>query len=160
MLGDKVLLQIFGLGAISGLRTMSGPALLARSLEQHPPEQWPHEAIRQVATAPAPTLLAMMAAGELVADKLPFISARIAPVALAGRATSGALTGVVLSLLHKRSPLLGALVGSGAAVAGAFAGYHARRWLTVEKGLPDFPVALLEDGLVLALGTRLAGLRK
>lgn len=149
------LIQTIGLGAISGLRTMSGPTFLARALQQNPADAWPHDALRQLATEPAPTLLQLMAAGELFADKLPFVPARIMPFALAGRAASGATVGATLGLLQKQSPLLGALLGGTAAVATAFAGYHARRWLTVEKGLPDFPVALLEDGIVLAVGTRL-----
>jgi uncharacterized membrane protein len=147
--------QIIGLGAISGLRTMSGPAFLARSLKQDPPARWPHPLVHQLGTEPSPTLVQLMAAGELMADKLPFIPARIKPEALAGRAMSGAFVGVTLSLLKQRSPLVGALLGGAAAVLAAFAGYHARRRLTVDGPLPDFVVALLEDGLVLALGTQL-----
>ena len=157
MMEKRTVLQICGLGAISGLRTMSGLALLARALQQRPPQHWPHAVVRRMATEPAPTLLQLMAAGELVADKLPFLSARTAPPALAGRATSGAVVGATVSMLHDRSPLLGAALGGSAALVAAFAGYHARRLLTGEERLPDFLVALLEDGLVWGLGKRLAG---
>lgn len=147
--------QIIGLGAISGLRTMSGPAFLTRSLKQDPPAHWPNELVYQLGTEPSPTLIQLMAAGELVADKLPIIPARIKPEALAGRAMSGAFVGATLSLLRERSPVAGALLGGGAAVLAAFAGYHARRRLTVDGPFPDFLVALLEDALVLALGRQL-----
>lgn len=148
------LLKVIGLGAISGLRSMSGPAFLTSSLQkdrdklQGTPFAWLGSPI----TA---TLFTLMSAGELVVDKIPGIPPRTDPPALAARALSGALVGSGVRAAAGQSRLAGAVLGSLAAVTGAFAGYQARRFLTTEGGLPDPPVALAEDALVLATGNLL-----
>ncbi|HZD11643.1 MAG TPA: DUF4126 family protein [Candidatus Binatia bacterium] len=148
-------LQIIGLGAICGLRSMSGPALLARYLHGNQPRHWPHAAVRWLSSEPVPTLLALMAGGELVADKLPLMPARIEPLPLAGRAASGALVGAILAGVEERPALPGAVLGAVAAVLAATAGYHARRFLTQEDGLPDPLIAVVEDALVLGVAKSL-----
>ena len=107
----------------------------------------------------------LLAAGELIGDKLPNTPARTAAVPLLGRMALGATAGVVLAfasesaesssptgmgsdLVSKLAPALG--FGALGGLLGTFATFHARRGLTKQAGLPDFPVALLEDGLVLA----------
>ncbi len=155
MASNGSLLQSAGLGAITGLRSMSGMAMLARRLQQRPPQQWPHPLLQRLAREPFASLTALLAAGEMAADKLPFIPARTDPLPLTGRAVLGAAVGAAAGLLEEQPWWAGAIFGSAAAVATAFAGYHARRLLTGEDGLPDPIVAVLEDGLVLGLGRRL-----
>ena len=46
----------------------------------------------------------------------------------------------------------GAVLGGLGALAGSFAFYHLRYFLTHEKGLPDPVVALAEDALAIGLG--------
>src|ERR1700753_2312839 len=99
------------LGAISGMRSMSGTALVSQlakagtvalkdsgfGLLSHP--------------ATANTLTAL-AVAEFVADKLPFVPARTEPLPLAARAVTGALAGAAVSYSRKRSFLLGGLLGA------------------------------------------------
>jgi uncharacterized membrane protein len=127
------------IGAATGLRTMMAPAALSRARHVHPA---------------ARALLLAAAAGELVADKLPGIPNRIEPGPLLGRITTGAIAGGVLARRNRRSAAAGALLGGAAAAAGAVAGYHARRALTQEAGLPDLPVALAEDMLAITAARR------
>lgn len=154
---DRGFVRIVGLGFVSGLRSMAGPALLARHLKQNPPEKWPHPLLRLVGEEPAVSLVQLFAGGELIADKLPFVPARTDPLPLAGRAASGAAVGAALSALEGWSPWVGAALGGAAAMAGAAAGYQARRALTRGKGLPDMAVALAEDAVVASVGRKVLG---
>jgi uncharacterized membrane protein len=91
--------------------------------------------------------VAAAAAIELVCDKLPFMPARTKPFGLACRVVSGGFCGATVAGLADGSKVLGALCGAAAAVASAFSGCNIRRYLTVEIGWPDFPVALVEDAI-------------
>lgn len=68
---------------------------------------------------------------------------------------SSALLGAATGL--RSMAARGALLGGAAAIVAAYAGYHARRMLVHNIGLPDLPVALCED--VLAIGIARGALR-
>jgi len=90
-------------------------------------------------------VFSLLAIGELIADKLPFIPSRTEPGPLVVRFVFGAACGVALALTGGAGWFAGALLGGIGGVAGAYAGYYLRRWLTLDRGLPDFPIAVLED---------------
>lgn len=92
----------------------------------------------------------LLAIGELIADKLPFIPARTQIGPLVARIVFGALCGAALCVSGGASLLLGALLGAVGGVAGAFAGYNYRRVLSPGSKIPDLLIALLED--VVAVG--------
>ena len=96
-------------------------------------------------------LAATLAAGEIVGDKLPFAPPRTQPVPLVGRALAGGLCGWMLANRDGSSRPVGAGVAAVAAVAGTFAGYYARKFLTLELGIPDPVIAIAEDGIVFGL---------
>lgn len=146
--------RALGLGAISGLRSMSGPAFVSRAAARG---LLPLEGTRFsfLGSARASKILAVLAAGELVGDKLPATPSRTALPPLLGRAASGALVGAALFASEGRSATVGGLLGAGAAVAGAFAGERLRALAGRASGLPDPVVALAEDGVVLLAGSRL-----
>ncbi len=131
------------------------PALLSAHLVRRQAEASPEEAANFLASPRAAKLLRSMAAGELIADKLPGIPDRIEPEGLIGRAGSGALAGWTLATLHGRSRPLSALIGGVAAMAGAHALYHARQWLSRTLPLPDLAVALAEDLFAIHAARRL-----
>ena len=95
-------------------------------------------------------VFSLFAIGELIADKLPFIPGRTQPGPLGARIVFGALCAAALCLSGGASLLLGAILGGAGGIAGAFAGYNYRRWLTRGAKLPDLLIALLED--VVAVG--------
>ena len=143
-------LRTFGLGVVAGMRSLSAPALLRNwtSRQRHlAPTPLDH-----VAT---PTVLAALAAGEMVADKLPFTPDRTALPSVAFRAISGALVGSSFCAANRRSPIAGALIGATGAVVATYAVFHLRRYLVKERGLPDMVVALAEDAATTALGRSL-----
>ena len=145
------LLRSAQLGVAAGLRSMTAPAQLSRHLAMAPPAGPAPPLVGLLSRDAVRHLLGAAALGEMVADKLPVLPARTEPAPLFGRALFGALTGGVLARVHGEGAMLGAVVGATAAVAGAYAGYHARRALVHGMGLPDFPVAIGEDVLALAL---------
>ncbi|HWV57759.1 MAG TPA: DUF4126 family protein [Longimicrobiales bacterium] len=140
-------------GAVAGLRSMAAPAALSGKLSTTgvPPDSpgW----LRRFGSPVTARALAILATGELVADKVPGIPARTRPLPLAGRALAGALCGYAVGTLAERRPLLAGLLGGGAAVAMAFAGVRYRRTIGRSAFPTDAIAALAEDALVV-LATR------
>jgi uncharacterized membrane protein len=125
--------KIVALSAVTGMRSMAGVAALAFA---HP--------------GVARSVMGVAAAGEMIADKTPWVGDRIDPLPLTGRVVMGAGVGVLIAVERKMNPLLGGLLGAATALITAHLAYHLR------KRLPLSPVAagLLEDGLVVAIAAR------
>jgi uncharacterized membrane protein len=145
-------LKAAALGVISGLRSMSGPASVARaardgrlSLEG--------TGLSFLGSPRVATVLTVLQAGELIGDKLPATPSRTSPPPLLGRAGAGALVGAAVS--EGKRPVAGALLGAGVAVAAAFAGENVRAMIGERSGVPDVLLALAEDAVVMTLGARL-----
>ncbi|MEO7271965.1 MAG: DUF4126 family protein [Vicinamibacterales bacterium] len=144
-----LLLVALLLGVSAGLRSMTPLAVVAWAARG-----WPAVAGSALGFMAAPIagyVFAALAVGELIADKLPFIPSRLQPGPLGGRMISGALTGSVAAIALQGSPIVGGLVGAIGGLAGSFGGHAVRRSLTVDRKLPDLPVALLEDVVAIAL---------
>jgi uncharacterized membrane protein len=95
-------------------------------------------------------ILTVLAAAELVSDKLPKTPPRIQPAPLAVRIITGALSAAALCFAGGQRWLLGIACGALGGIAGAFGGYCARRHLVREKHIPDFVVAIIEDFVTIA----------
>jgi uncharacterized membrane protein len=122
--------QIVTLGAITGMRSMAGPAALALT----------HG-------GSLTRLVPLLAAGEMVADKTSLVGDRIDTLPLAGRALMGALVGGVIARADDGNLLLGGVIGGVTAVTAAHLAYHARRRLPVSNALGG----VLEDALVMGI---------
>jgi uncharacterized membrane protein len=149
---------LFGIGVIAGLRSMTPPAAVSWAVHLG----WlnvDNTRLVPLGSTLAVVILTILAVGELIADKLPFTPNRTAPGPLIGRIVTGALCAAVLGAAGGGS--IGAAVALGAtgAVAGAFGGYQVRHRLVKDAGLPDIVVALVEDleavGGALLIVTRL-----
>ncbi len=103
-------------------------------------------------------LAILAAAGELVADKLPFMPSRLSPPSLGARLISGGLCGGELAHRSDGSRAFGIACGALAAAASAWGGYTLRKELT-ERGLPDFAVAVCEDGVAIFGASRAVATR-
>ncbi|AGM29551.1 hypothetical protein [Mycobacteroides abscessus] len=94
----------------------------------------------------------VLAAGEIVNDKLPKTPSRKAPPAFAARVVLGAFYGAVFgTLAHDTSPglLIGLVLGAIGAVIGTLGGAWARGALATVFG-KDLPAALIEDVITVA----------
>ncbi|MFY0579024.1 DUF4126 family protein [Cystobacter fuscus] len=142
-----------GLGVLAGMRGFSAPALLGFHFSREP-RAAPAGNLGLLASPLVSRALAVLTAGEVVADKTPWIPARISPPALVGRALSGALVGAALAPRRPLTPVH-AVLGAAAAVASSFTFYALRRFMTRRLGVPNVVAGLAEDALAAALGGRL-----
>jgi uncharacterized membrane protein len=141
------------LGAVSGLRTASGPAFVGLAASRGDLDLGG----TRLAFLGSPRLskaLVVMALGELVGDKLPMAPSRTTLPSLLGRAASGGLVGAALFVAEGRRAAAGAALGASAAVAAAFTGEQLRALVGQKIGLPNPVVALAEDAIVLLVGSR------
>jgi uncharacterized membrane protein len=122
--------RTLALGAITGIRSMAGPTTWALG----------HEGGLKRVTA-------LLAAGEMLADKTPFVGNRTAALPLAGRAMMGALVGIGSARDARANALTGAVIGAVAAIAFAHLAFQARRHLPFSSALGG----LLEDAVVIGI---------
>jgi uncharacterized membrane protein len=144
------------LGGVSGLRTMTGIAMVTIAAHLH----WLHlggTALGFLARPVSMYIFVALAIGELISDKLP-VPSRTQPGPLAARAVFGGFSASALAVAAGANWIVPALLGAISAVAGAYAGYWLRRTITAKrpdtgegKGIPDLPVALLEDAVAIGL---------
>jgi uncharacterized membrane protein len=151
MLLILVLALAFLMGCVCGLRSMTGPAVVcwAAHLGWLQLDGTWLGFLHHPASLVVFTLLAI---GELIADKLPFIPKRTMIGPLAVRFVFGTACGYAVTLFAGHAVFPFALAGGLGGLAGGFGGYHLRRWLTAGRGLPDLPVALVEDLLAIGVG--------
>ena len=99
-------------------------------------------------------IVSVLAVGELIGDKLPMTPGRTTAGPLGARVVTGALAGTALSIGAGQPWLIGLISGAAGSVAGAFAGFYARRFLVVRMGVRDIFVAIAEDlaTIILTLG--------
>src|SRR5690349_11912259 len=121
-----VILVVFGLGFLSGLRAFTPIALVSwlAIWGWMPLAGSPFWFIGTEVFATAILILAVL---ELIADKLPKTPARIEPMPILARLATGGLSGAAAAFSAGSGWVFGALLGAIASPAGAFAGYHLRR---------------------------------
>ena len=146
---------VSGLAALTGLRSMAGPALLSRAVRRGDVEGLQGTRFAALGYPKVSTALQTLMIGEMVADKTPFIPARSSAPALTGRALSGALVGAALFTAAGRRPAVGAILGVPPAIVAAYAGEKFRVRGPEKLGVASAVLGLLEDSVVLSFGTRL-----
>jgi uncharacterized membrane protein len=146
--------QTVGLGTLAGFRSMAAPALLSSNLLTYHPRVLDGSPLRWLQKPLVAHGLKLLAAGELVGDKLPQTPNRTAAPQLLGRTAAGALVGATLYKINHDSQWRGALLGGLAAVVGTYLSFYLRKKATQESGLPGGLVGGFED--LLALGSGLA----
>ena len=148
--------RALGLGAISGLRSLSGPVFVSRAASRGDLnlDGTPFAFLGSSRLAKA---LLLMELGELAGDKLPLTPSRTALPLILGRAASGGVVGAAIFVSAGRRATTGAALGSTAAIAAAFAGERLRALAVERTGLPGLVIALAEDAIVFLVGFRTLG---
>ena len=136
-------------GVSAGLRSMTPLAVTAWAAQSWPAVQ--QSGLAFMAAPAAAYVLTVLAVGELIADKLPFVPSRLTPGPLIGRIVSGALCGAVVAAAAPQAMIVPALAGAIGGLAGSYGGHAARRHFSVIRKLPDLAVALAEDAVAIAL---------
>jgi uncharacterized membrane protein len=144
------------LGAVTGLRSMMSIAVLCWfAYRGHLvlDGSWDAWATK----LPTAIIFTILAAGELVADKLPQTPNRTSPGPLLVRVVMGGLVGALVADGLNGSGFEGVFLGVVGALIGAFGGFLIRREIVERGGGLDWPVAIVEDAIaigcaVLAMG--------
>jgi len=140
-MADATFERAMKLAVVTGLRSMLGPALVARA--QNRPEQ---------------NNLALAAIAEMAVDKIPLVPSRDTLIPLIVRGLAGAWVAKTLQEEeggdNPWTMPLGAMVAMGVAVAAP----KIRKTLTMTTGISDAAVGLIEDYLALRLGSDAIGL--
>ncbi len=148
-------LRTAALAAISGVRSMAAPALLARAVARGEVTGLRGTRFAALGSGGVATVLQTLMLGEMAGDKTPLVPARTSAGPLFGRVLSGALVGSALFVSRRRPGVSGALLGAVSALAGVYAADRLRSATTQGLGLPDPVFGLIEDGLILFGGSRL-----
>jgi uncharacterized membrane protein len=140
-MADATFEKAMKLAVVTGLRSMLGPALVARSLNR-----------------PERKNLAIAALGEMVVDKLPLIPSRDTLIPLIVRGLAGAWVAKTLQdeegTENPWTIPLGAAVAMGVAVSAP----KIRRTLSITTGVSEPVLGMIEDYLALRLGSDAVGL--
>lgn len=151
MAPSLVLLVAFLIGIVSGLRSLTAPAVVAWAAHRG----WihlDHTPLRFMGSTAAVAIFTFFAVVELVADQLPSAPSRTAPPGLIARIVLGAVCGAAIVAPAAQSIAIGGVLGAAGGVAGAFGGYQVRTRLVKALKIPDFVIATLEDAVAIGAG--------
>ena len=138
----------FLIGFLAGLRSLTPPAAVAWAA--HLGWLKLEGIFVTIGALPVVGALTLLALGEFIADKLPWIPRRTALFPLLARVLMGKITGACIAIAAGEWWVYGVICGAIGALAGCFAGYYARMRTVKALGGPDWPIALLEDLVVVA----------
>ena len=144
------------LGFVTGLRSMTAMAVLcwfAFHGDLPVDGTWAFWAAKRITMI----VFIVLAAGELIGDKLPMIPNRTDALPLIARIFFGGLIGAICATSLGGRYIEAVFLGVIGAVAGAFLGFHCRQWLTRKIGAPDVFVAVAED--IFAVGASILAMR-
>jgi uncharacterized membrane protein len=138
-----------GIGAVSGLRSMAGPAIISKAANhklldlRKGPFAW-------FGSDNASSSATLLAVAELIADKLPFRADRTDAPSLIFRAISGGVCGYAVCGRGgaKKEKWMSAVVGASAALAASWAGFEYRKRVK----LPPLLAAVVEDAVAVGAG--------
>jgi uncharacterized membrane protein len=150
---EELMLKAAGLGAMTGVRSISGLAQLVRYGKKHPDKFRGNFA--WMTSEPTRGLVPLLALGEMAADKLPFIPNRTSLLPLLARIGWGAVVGAALYSSQREEPLEGAIVGGAVAGVSTFVVFYLRQGINKGLRIPNPLVGLLEDVAIVTAGPRL-----
>jgi uncharacterized membrane protein len=151
---------VMGFATLAGMRSMSAPAFLSHYLSQQPHSGLAGSRLRFLQKPFTAKLLKVLAAGELIGDKLPTAPNRTDPQLLVGRALSGALVGAAWYRSRHGSALSGGVLGGLAAVAATYVSLALRMGISQQLNVPTALVGVGEDAAVVAGGAALLSAQK
>lgn len=97
----------------------------------------------------------ILAAGELVGDKLPKTPNRTSTIGVIGRCLSGSLAGATIYKASGNNALSGAILGSIVALGSTFGSYYLRKFIVDKTHVFDPYIGAIEDVLVTGGGAAL-----
>ena len=148
--------QAVGLGIIAGMRTFMAPAVVSHLYSRHPSQRLKDTQVKFIQSITTSKVFKVLAAGELVGDKLPTAPNRTSAPGLIGRVLSGAFAGAVVYKAEGNNPVTGGIVGGAAALASTFGCFFLRTEIDKKKVVPDAIIGACEDVLAITIGSNIA----
>ena len=148
---SETFVKAAALGASAGLRTFTAPALLGFFASRGEKNEFENNLLASPKIAAA---VGLLAAGELVGDKLPATPNRTETPGLIARIISGAFVGGSLCAARKKNIRTGIAVGALSAVAAAYAGENIRREIAARTGIPSAALGAVEDAIAIGVGIK------
>ena len=138
------LFPAFGLGAITGMRSMMALAFVSDHAEKEKHRN-DNPALNFLTHPQTVNALKVMAAGEVIMDKMPFTPNRTDAAPLIGRVVLGGLVGAAIS---KDKWIQGGLVGALGALLATYTAYYIRKTLHDNQHIPNVVLGVAEDAFV------------
>lgn len=137
------------LGMCTGLRTLTPVAVLCWFAYRNALHLvgWRSFTANVIAVA----IFTLMALGEYAGDKLPSTPSRTSAIGLSGRCLFGGFVGLLLAQALLLSPIVAVVIGIAGALIGSYAGWFGRTRTVASLKCPDWPVAIAEDCITIAL---------
>ena len=154
-INSKSILQSITIGIIAGMRSALAPALASYIASNQKNNERKDVTLKFLRSKKATAVLTIMAAGELIVDKLPATGNRIEPAGITARFVSGGASAALLSKGNNKVIIVSALIGSVAAIASAYGCYYLRKNLGKNTSIPDFVLGAIEDSLAIGAGIAL-----
>lgn len=148
----KLISKTLVMGTLAGMRAVSAPALLSRTLSDEKNSALSHTPLRFLQNKYVANTLTALAASEIIGDKIPNVPDRIEMPSLLTRMASGALVGAALFMSNRQNGVQGAAIGAAAALAGTYASFYLRKALRDNTSISDPVYGALEDALVMGSG--------
>lgn len=152
----KAFRQATGLGIIAGARTFMAPAVLSHMYSRHPSRYLNDTPFEFMQAIPTSKVFKVLAAGELMGDKLPNAPNRTAVPGLVGRTVSGILVGATVYKAHRKNAFIGGIIGGASAAASTFGCFLLRRAIGKHTPIPDPVTGAVEDIITITAGVVIA----
>lgn len=140
------------MGVAAGMRSMASPAIVSQLSKAGLVPEGGASPLGLLGHPATGKTMAVLAIGEMIADKLPFMPKRTDKPALFTRALTGAVSGAAICSSKKRSVWTGALLGALGAIGATYGAYELRKWAGKRFDVPDAVIAIAEDALVVGCG--------
>jgi len=148
--------QAITLGALSGMRSVAGPAIASHILSNRVSYKFSKTPLAFMQTKNVAGTLKVFAAAEFVADKMPFAPNRTDAPGLVVRVLAGSLAGASVYRVNNGNRFIGAVLGGAAALASTFGSFYLRRVIVKKTKIADPLIGAMEDVLVAGAALSLA----
>jgi uncharacterized membrane protein len=135
---------------------MAAPALLSHEMSTEHDGPDVGRLDRLFSSAAFSHVLALLAGGEMVADKTDMVGDRTSAVPLLGRAVMGSLAAAAFAANRRQNIFVPAAVGAAAAIGSTYAAFHLRRMASERFDVPDRLLGMIEDAIVVGVGKGIA----
>lgn len=147
--------QAITLGALSGMRSVAGPAVASHILSNRVSYKFSKTPLAFMQTKNVSGALKVFAATESVADKMPFTPNRTDAPGLAVRFLAGALAGASVYRANNGNLYVGVVLGGAAALASTFGSFYLRKAIVKKTKIADPLIGAVEDILIAGAAWRL-----